>query len=139
METCYQNDFALIEFDKPSATLTLTWGKFVKGDDFRNTMVKFYDLTAEKQAKNWCFDSRKQSMVAPGDQQWTVEEIVKRGYHTNAIRTALVMPESVFMEVTVNKISDGLEQKREQPASASEDGYRQFSNVEAAMEWLRSR
>jgi hypothetical protein len=139
METCYQNDFANITFDPTSATLLLTWGKFVKGENFRNTMLKFYDLTAEKQVQGWCFDSRKQSMVAPEDQQWTVGEIVKRGYHTNAIRTAIVMPESLFMEVTVNKISDGLEQERGTPAPDSSENYRQFTDLDEAMEWLRSK
>lgn len=137
METCYQNDFANITFDPTSATLLLTWGKFVKGEKFRNTMIKFYDLSAEKQAHGWCFDSRKQSMVAPEDQQWTVGEIVKRGYHTNAIRTAIVMPESLFMEVTVNKISSGLQQERDNVGVNNEDNYRQFTNLEEAMEWLR--
>lgn len=139
METCYQNDFANITFDSTSATLLLTWGKFVKGDNFRNTMRKFYDLTVEKQAQNWCFDSRKQSMVAPEDQQWTVEEIVKRGYHTNAVRTAIVMPESLFMEVTVNKISSDLQQERGAPEPNNGGNYRQFTDLEEALEWLRSK
>jgi hypothetical protein len=68
-----------------------------------------------------------------------VGEIVKRGYHTNAIRTAIVMPESLFMEVTVNKISDGLEQERGTPAPDSSENYRQFTDLDEAMEWLRSK
>jgi hypothetical protein len=49
------------------------------------------------------------------------------------------MPESLFMEVTVNKISDGLEQERGTPAPDSSENYRQFTDLDEAMEWLRSK
>lgn len=138
MKKCYENSYAIIEHDPYFNTLKLTWYRFAKGDDFRNTMIKFYDLSQEKNVENWCFDSRKQSLVAREDQQWTVDEVMKRGYHNHSIRTAMVMPENLFMEVTVNKISQDLEKQTENPISSANDNFQQFQEMDQALKWLHS-
>ncbi|EAY24161.1 hypothetical protein M23134_00976 [Microscilla marina ATCC 23134] len=112
----------------------LTWNKFVKGDGFKNTLMKFYDLTVEKKVQSWCFDSRKQRMIAPDDQQWTIDEMVRRGYAGNVIKTAVIMPESLFMELTVDKISTGVLEQRDETSS----NMRQFQDRDPALAWLRS-
>lgn len=138
MNKCHENNHAIIEHDETYNVLILTWKKFVRDEDFRSIMILFYELTKEKGVTNWCFDSRKQGMVAREDQQWTIEELVRRNYHGGNIKTAIVMPESLFMEVTVDKISKGLEQKTNEVTPGQGDGYQQFQEREQALKWLRT-
>ncbi|WP_299455471.1 hypothetical protein [uncultured Microscilla sp.] len=138
MQVCYQNEYALIEFDEDSSILMLTWNKFVKGDKFRDTITKFYDLTVEKKVQSWCFDSRKQRVVAPDDQKWTVDEMVQRELHLKSIKTAIIMPDSLFMELSVEKISDSIEKQTDNTSEADDNRTRQFQDKDPALAWLRS-
>lgn len=137
MNKCHTSDYATIEHDEEFNLLILTWQRFVEGKEFRDTIMLFYDLTEEKGITNWCFDSRKQNLVAPGDQKWTVDELVRRGYHNSARKTAVIMPESLFMEVSVDKISQNLEKNNATPLQ-ERDNFKQFPDREQALTWLRT-
>ena len=134
MHNYLKNAHSNIDYDPANNTLMLTWHRFASDEDFRSTMTKFYDLSQEKGVKKWFFDSRKQGMVSPDDQKWTISEITNRKFDTTAIKTAVVMPENLFMEVSVKKISNGLEQQAE--ATTVSETFQQFGSPEEALNWL---
>lgn len=134
MNNCFDNEFATVKFDQDKNALLLTWHRFAKKEDFRETMIKFYDISQEKNITKWFFDSRKQGLISPEDQMWTVSEIMNRDLDTAAIKTAVVMSESLFLEVSVYKISKDIQEQRNAPVTS--ENFQQFTKPEEALAWL---
>ncbi|OJJ23664.1 hypothetical protein BKI52_04700 [marine bacterium AO1-C] len=134
MDNNFNNEFATIEHDQTNNALMLTWHRFAKEEAFRSVMTKFYDLSAQTNATKWFFDSRKQGLISPTDQQWTVSQVIDRKLDTTSIKTAVVMPESLFMEVSVSKISRSIEQQTETPTPS--ENFQHFKSQEEALHWL---
>lgn len=136
MDKCYENRDAIIEHDQEHGVLTLIWKKFTKEEKFRQVLNEFYDLSTAKEIVKWCIDSRKQNLVASDDQKWMIDEMIKREFHLKTIKTALIIPENVFMQLSIDRMTDDLAKNAD--SIISEDGNtRQFANMEQAFGWLK--
>ena len=134
MDNNFENEFATIVYDQTQQVLMLTWHRFAKEEAFRTVMTKFYDLTEQTKCYKWFFDSRKQALISPSDQKWTIAEVMRRKLHEIKTRTAVVMPENLFMEVSVSKISREIEQQSEDPNPS--ENLHHFKTPEEALAWL---
>lgn len=134
MDKLYENDDALIEYNAAQNALIITWKWFVQGEKYRETMLTFYDLSEQYKIRKWCFDSREQGTIARNDQQWVTNETVKRAFHTNPIKTALILSRNVFLQYSVDNIMENVSNQTNY--EANNDIYRVFSNREEGLEWL---
>ncbi|EAY29304.1 hypothetical protein [Microscilla marina] len=134
MEKCYENDQALIEYDAIHYALILTWKHFVQGEKYRETLLAFYDLSEQKNIKKWCFDGREHGTIARNDQQWVANETIKRAFHINPIKTALILSRNVFLQHSIDNVIETINTRTNY--EASNDIYRIFKTREEGLEWL---
>lgn len=134
MNRCYENDYAIVEHDEAQNALILTWNWFAKDEGFKNTMLAFYDLSQQKKVKKWCFDTREQGIIAKEDQQWAAEETIRRNFHIDPIKTAVILPKNAFMHYSVNSIMKNVSDNTNY--QANNQIYRVFKTKEEGLKWL---
>lgn len=134
MDKCYENNQAFIEYNAAQEALIITWKGFVQGEEYRNIMTAFYDLSEQKNIRKWCFDSRERGTVGRNDQQWVTKEVVRRAFHTNPIKTAIILSRNVFLQHSIDNIIDTVSERTDY--TKDNDIYRVFNDREEALAWL---
>lgn len=136
MDICYENNHAIIEHNTNQQALTITWQGFVKEEDFRLTLTKFYDLSLEKHIEKWCVDSREQGLIAKEDQKWAAKEILRRKFHKRPLKTAMIISDNAFMAYSVKNIVQSICIRTGYRITSND--YGTFKTKEDGLEWLYS-
>ena len=121
-------------WNAPAQCVEFTWNGFVKGADFQdgcNAMLK--ELTARK-ASRLIVDSRKYTVVDPGDQLWSIQDWLPRALAAGLKHFAVVMPESVVGKLSVQNV---INDKKHTPKDL-ELQREMFNSPDDARAWLAS-
>ncbi len=124
----YESDALTIEWDPTTNAVVMDWHDFAKGDHYRDGLEKGLELVEQKQAENWLADLRDLGTVTQEDQQWTQEEWHPRAFETSLSNIAVLQPESVVANMSVENLV--------QEFGSNDNKSRIFSDRDKADSWL---
>lgn len=130
-ETHYESEYLEVEYDPELDAVRMQWKQFVSGDPFREGLDRGLELLRERGAANWYADLRQLGAVDQDDQEWSNEEWFPRALEAGVQNMAIVRPESVVAEMSV----DNIMQEVEETGLVTYN----FDDPDEAEEWLASR
>jgi hypothetical protein len=117
-----------VKWDKSLQAVVMDWHNFASNEEYRTGLNKGLELVERKDAEYWLADLREMETVAKEDQEWSNEEWFPRALETTLSHMAIIQPESVVANMSVenimNEVGDG----------AITTHY--FDNRDDAEEWL---
>jgi hypothetical protein len=123
-----EKDYVVIEYDGSLDAAKLRWRGFVDGEKFREALNEGLVLVEQESADNWFADLRELETVAEEDQQWSNEEWFPRAIDAGLKNMAIVQPESVVAEMSVDNII--------QEVDGADLVTHYFDDPDDAREWL---
>lgn len=126
----YESDALTIEWDASINAVVMDWHQFAKGDDYREGLNEGLELVEEKSAENWLADLRDLGTLTDDDQQWTHEEWHPRAFETPLTNLAIVQPESVVANMSVEDLVQEVDDNLTSHV---------FDDRSEARSWLRSQ
>ncbi|GAB7017845.1 hypothetical protein [Halostagnicola bangensis] len=127
----YESDALTIEWESTIDAVVMDWHNFAKGDQYREGLEKGLELVEEKRAENWLADLRDLGTVTQEDQEWTQEEWHPRAFETSLSTIAVIQPESVVANMSVENLV--------QEFGSNENKSRIFSDRAEAESWLKNQ
>ncbi|MDJ1430561.1 hypothetical protein [Halostagnicola sp. A-GB9-2] len=127
----YESDALTIEWESTIDAVVMDWHNFAKGDQYREGLEKGLELVEEKRAENWLADLRDLGTVTQEDQEWTQEEWHPRAFETSLSTIAVIQPESVVANMSVENLV--------QEFGSNENKSRIFSDRDEAESWLKNQ
>lgn len=124
----YDKQHLTAEYNSHTDTVVMNWHGFAEGEAFREGLDAGLELVKEKGARNWLADLRELGAVDQDDQEWSNEEWFPRALETSLTNMAIVQPESVIANMSVDNIM------QEVGDGAITTHY--FDDREDAEEWL---
>jgi hypothetical protein len=100
----YESDFLTIEWDESIEAVIMNWTDFAEGEDYREGLNEGLELVNRHNSENWLADLRDMKAVAEEDQEWTQEEWHPRAFESPLTKMAIVQPESVVAEMSVEDL-----------------------------------
>jgi hypothetical protein len=82
----------------------MNWHDFAQGEEYREALNTGLELVDDKRAQNWLADLRDMGTVADADQTWSNEEWFPRALDTTLSNMAIIQPESVVANMSVENI-----------------------------------
>lgn len=125
----FDSDFAVVEYDESCDAIVARLEEFEEGESFRNYMNTIIEAVEDRGTNKVLSDtSQFDAALSPEDQGWSVEDWTPRAVDAGVDQMAMVMPESVLAEMSVDSILE----------ATADDGINRnvFDNVEDAREWL---
>lgn len=130
-ETHYESAHLEIEYDPDCDAVRMVWKRFVSGEPFREGLNRGVELLRERGANNWYADLRELGAVDEEDQEWSNEEWFPRAIAAGVQHMAIVRPESVVAEMSVDNIMQEVE--------GTDLETHNFDDPDEAEAWLASR
>lgn len=127
----YDEDHLTVQYDQNLDAVVLKWHDFAQGEPFRDGLGAGLDLVGEKNTENWLADLRAMGTISEDDQEWSNDNWFPRAMKTGLSRMAIVQPESVVADMSVESIM------QEVGDGALKTHY--FDDGSEATEWLRDR
>lgn len=104
----------------------------ITDEDFKDELIIFAELCESYRPKGWTI-ANIQYTIPPDVQVWIAEEIIPRTMVTSNEKAAFMIPEDVFVKMSIEQIADeNLER------NGTKDLNRFFSNIYEAKRWLLS-
>jgi len=100
----YDSDFLTIEWDESIEAVVMNWTDFAEGEDYREGLNEGLELVKRHDSENWLADLRDMKAVSQEDQEWTQEEWHSRAFDSSLEKMAIVQPESVVTEMSVEDL-----------------------------------
>lgn len=123
----YESDFLTIEWDETIEAVLMNWTGYAESDDYREGLNEGLALVRQHSAENWLADLRELKTVSQEDQEWTQAEWHPRAFETSLANMAIVQPESVVAEMSVEDLVQELGEQITMQI---------FDNREDARAWL---
>ena len=102
--------------------------KFIKGDTFREALLRGLDLIKNNGAKKWLSDDRQNGALTPADTDWAITvwspQVIQAGWKYWAI----VLPEVVVGQLNMKRFAKDYAQKGVTVEL--------FTDPDAALKWL---
>lgn len=105
----HESAYLDIEYDPELDAVRMHWKQFVSGEPFRDGLDRGLELVREKGASNWYADLRELGAVDQEDQEWSNNEWFPRAIEAGLTNMAIVRPESVVAEMSVDRIMQEVE------------------------------
>lgn len=105
----YESDHLDVRYDPPSDTVEMHWKSFVSGEPFREGLNRGLEVVEDTGASNWFADLRDLGTVDQDDQAWSNEDWFPRAIAAGLESMAIVKPESVVAEMSVDNIMQEVE------------------------------
>lgn len=103
----YESDFASVEYDRESGAVVGQLREFTEGEPFREYMEAIIEaLDTEGSDRVLADTSQFDAALTQDDQVWSVKDWSPRAEEAGLEHMALVMPESVVAEMSVDSIVD---------------------------------
>lgn len=138
MTTLFEEDFLVCRFDEDNNILYHVWLDKVKGNMFRDGLLKVLDiyinLKKEQPLIHWLGDTRKLSVLPMDDQKW-LDEIwnellfVEAGVKTHAV----IIGDDAFAKYAMEKFKKTMNERYAEQKIKLET----FKDEEEAYEWFR--
>jgi hypothetical protein len=100
----YDREHLTVGWDSSLQAVVMEWHDFAEGNPYREGLEAGLELVQKKQAGNWLADLREMGTVASEDQEWTDQEWFPRAMESPLERMAIIQPESVVAEMSVDSI-----------------------------------
>jgi hypothetical protein len=127
----YDEDHLTITYDPGLDGVEMDWHGFANGEAYREGLNEGLALANERGAENWLADLRDMESIPEDDQEWSNEEWFPRAIDSSLRNMAIVQPESVVANMSVDTIME------EVADGALTSHY--FDDVDDAKSWLRER
>jgi len=124
----FDQEHLTVRYNEDIDAVVMEWAAFAQGEQFRNGLDTGLELVEKKRAENWLADLREMGTVADDDQEWSNSNWFPRALETNLSQMAIVQPESVVANMSVENIME------EVGDGALTTHY--FDNREEARQWL---
>lgn len=127
--TYFDSSFATVEYDRRCGAVIGQLTEFTEGEEFYEYMNSIIEaVEAEGTNKVLADTSQFESALHQEDQAWSVQDWAPRAEDAGVEHMALVMPESVVAEMSIDSIVEMTE----------DDINRElFDDVDEAKSWLR--
>jgi hypothetical protein len=124
----FEQDYAIVEYDKRTDAVVGRLLKFAEGEPFHEYMEALIEATKDTGSNKMLADtSQFDSAVTQEDQAWSVKDWAPRAEDAGVGYMALVMPESVVAQMSVDSIVEMAEDSIERSL---------FDDVDEAKDWL---
>jgi len=100
----YDERHLTVKYDESIGAVVMEWHEFAEGEPYREGLNAGLDLVKKKGATNWLADLRDMGTVAEADQGWSNEDWFPRALDTTLSHMAIVQPESVVADMSVENI-----------------------------------
>jgi hypothetical protein len=132
LETIYQNDISRIAIDRESGLLTNTWLRPVEHDEMLRTAEKINQLLQEHSIDKLLLNALVIGKLLPHTKDWLSTTYYQSLSDLGLQKLARVLPENVF-----NRLSFEAVITRAEALGTVNFEFRNFTNDEAALRWLR--
>lgn len=123
-----KNEFAIISHRDDIKSVQLDWQGYVPTQQFREALSSGVDVAKKHNLTGWLGNTRLLGVISVEDQQWTNEVWFPSALSAGIKYIALVVPEDIFSQVSVDNIIDNAE---------GDFQTRYFNSVEEAAAWLK--
>ena len=93
-----------VEWEPAIEAVAMNWHAFAEGETYRDGLETGLELVQEKGATNWLADLRDLGTVTAADREWTHEDRHPRAFETTLSNIAVVQPESVVANMSVEDL-----------------------------------
>lgn len=124
----YETEYLTASYDEDLDAVVMDWHDFANGEEFREGLDAGLELVNEKRASNWLADLREMGTVTDDDQEWSNTDWFPRAMESSLTSMAIVQPESVLAEMSVENIMQETEE--------ADLTTHYFDNRPEATEWL---
>jgi hypothetical protein len=123
----FDSEFATVTYEDDIDTVVARMHDFEEGEPFREYMDSIIDAIADQRTDRIIADTSEMGTLTQDDQAWSVQDWAPRAEEAGLDHMALVMPESVVAEMSVESIVE----------MASDTINRElFDNLEDARTWV---
>jgi hypothetical protein len=109
---------------------------FLPHEHYVTSHTKLLELVEKLHCSKILYDLRKMKAVAPDTQLWIVEHFIPK-IRRYTSKSATILSEDIFGKSAINHISIKYQQK-EKTLPPIQRQHKEFSNLQAAIEWLHS-
>lgn len=122
-----------VSYNSKQNLLSSHWLRVVNSAEYRQAILKSCKQLQESNAQCWLVDFNNFTTPNMSDQSWTIDLLGHNLPHTKLQKLALVLPDNLFLEVVVEKVSNSL---LNMPNNKVQIAH--FADPEAAQQWLAS-
>jgi len=126
------NKLCSLTYESDCKSVFLSWKTTPLSDEFRHVMDKLIEGMAENKTGKILTDTTNMGAIDPDDQQWSVTDWLERALKVGYNRLALILPDEIFTQMSVNDIISQVEGTN--PVSIQ-----YFNNIPDARAWLKSQ
>ncbi|EJF08197.1 MULTISPECIES: STAS/SEC14 domain-containing protein [Pontibacter] len=97
-----------VHYDPEQSLISSHWLRVVDSAEYRQALVNICQQLYKSNALAWLVDFSRMTSPTMRDQNWTIELLSHSLPHTKLRKLALVLPDDLFLEVVVEKVSYSL-------------------------------
>ena len=97
-----------ISYNSKQNLLSSHWLRVVNSAEYRQALIKSCKQLQESKAMCWLVDFNNFSTPNMSDQRWTIDLLSHSLPQTKLRKLALVLPDNLFLEVVLEKLSNSL-------------------------------
>lgn len=127
----YEETHLTARYDDELDMVVMEWHDFAKSERYREGLNAGLELVHEHDATNWLADLRDMGTVPQEDQEWSNEEWFPRAIESSLSNMAIVQPESVLANMSVEEIM--------QEVGDGQLTTHNFDNRSEAKEWIQEQ
>jgi hypothetical protein len=124
------HDQVTMELWRELGVLVNTWTGFLKGEEYRELMNRAVELLERHGISKVLADVSQLRPLVAEDMSWTTEDWAPRAVAAGMREMAVVLPRSVFAQLSVTRVVENLGDDRIVTA--------QFDDVRSALAWLET-
>lgn len=122
-----------ISYNPKQGLLSSQWLRVVNSTEYRQALVNVCKRLRKSNAMGWLVDFSHTTTPNMSDQNWTIELLGHSLPLTKLRKLALVLPDDLFLEVVVEKVSNSLLSMSNNKVQIA-----YFADPCAAQQWLTS-
>ncbi|PKV75096.1 STAS/SEC14 domain-containing protein [Pontibacter ramchanderi] len=122
-----------LSYDRKRDLLSSQWLRVVNSKEYRQAILRICKQLQKSNASGWLIDISRMATLNMSDQHWTIEMLGHELPQTKLRKLALVLPDDLFLEVVVEKVSNSLLHMFRPDFQIAH-----FSDPTAAQKWLIS-
>jgi hypothetical protein len=130
-ETVIDNEFVTMWYHAGSKIVHHQFHKFLHGEPFRECLMEGLKLMKERLAQKWLSDDRMNAALPVEDYEWSTTKWRPRAIGAGWRYWAIVLPEKVVGQMTMNRI---LQLYEDSPVTV-----KLFSDPQEALTWLEEQ
>ncbi|MBX0331820.1 STAS/SEC14 domain-containing protein [Pontibacter sp. HSC-14F20] len=120
-----------VSYNRELGLLSSQWLRVGNSTEYRQALINICRQLQKYNACGWLVDFSRMATPNMSDQNWTIELLGHSLPQTRLRKLALVLPDDLFLEVVVEKVSNSL-----LSMSGNQVQIAQFDDPDTAQQWL---